>query len=79
MCIRDRPVGIEMLELIRTPDKTDSLRMRALRRGTEDDGVTVHDCLVVNQDGKPVVAMKGLRLKGMAPISESNSFTLNRN
>ena len=53
--------------------------MRALRIGAEDDGVTVHDCLVVNQDGKPVVAMKGLRLKGMAPISEGDSFTLNRN
>jgi len=77
--LQSLPVGIEMLELIRTPKKTDSLRMRALRRGAEDDGVTVHDCLVVNQDGKPVVSMKGLRLKGMAPISESDSFSLNRN
>ena len=77
--LQSLPVGIEMLELIRTPEKTDSLRMRALRIGAEDDGVTVHDCLVVNQDGKPVVAMKGLRLKGMAPISEGDSFTLNRN
>jgi hypothetical protein len=77
--LQSLPVGIEMLELIRTPEKTDSLRMRAIRRGAEDDGVTIHDCLVVDQDGKPVVSMKGLRLKGMAPISEGESFSLNRN
>ena len=77
--LQSLPVGIEMLELIRIPEKTDSLRMRAVRRGAEDDGVTIHDCLVVDQDGKPVVSMKGLRLKGMAPISEGESFSLNRN
>jgi len=77
--LQSLPVGIEMLELIRVPEKTDSLRMRAVRRGAEDDGVTIHDCLVVDQDGKPVVSIKGLRLKGMAPISEDDSFSLNRN
>ncbi len=77
--LQSLPVGIEMLELIRVPEKTDSLRMRSLRKGSEDDGVSIHDCLIVNQDGKPIVAMKGLRLKGMAPISEDDSFTLNRN
>ena len=77
--LQSLPVGIEMLELIRVPEKTDSLRMRAVRRGAEDGGVTIHDCLVVDQDGKPVVSIKGLRLKGMAPISDGESFSLNRN
>ncbi|MBT4060275.1 MAG: SDR family NAD(P)-dependent oxidoreductase [Euryarchaeota archaeon] len=77
--IQSLPIGIEMLELIRTPEVGDSLRMRAVRRGAEDDGVTIHDCMIVNQDSKPVVALKGLRLKGMAPIDSDDYFSLNRN
>ena len=76
--LQSLPVGIEQVELIRTPTIDDNLRMRALRKRSEDGGVTVHDCLVVNQDGKPVLALNNLRLKGMSPISESEKFTLNR-
>jgi hypothetical protein len=77
--LQSLPIGIEQVELIRTPEADDKLSMRSLRKGAEDGGVTLHDCLIVNQDSKPVLALNNLRLKGMAPISEAEKFTLNRN
>ena len=77
--LQSLPIGIEQVELIRTPGVDDKLSMRSLRKGAEDGGVTLHDCLIVNQDSKPVLALNNLRLKGMAPISEAEKFTLNRN
>ena len=73
------PVGIEQVELIRQPERGERLLLRSVRRRSEDDGVTLHDCLVVNQDRRPIIALNGLRLKGMAPISEDKSFTIERN
>ena len=77
--IQSLPVGIQSVELIRPSSANDNLRMRAVRQSSEEGGVTVHDCIVVNQDSKPVLALKGLRLKGMSPISEGEKFTLKRN
>jgi len=77
--LQSLPVGIEQVELIRLPSGEDNLRMRSVRRGAEDGGITVHDCIVIDGSGRPVIALNGLRLKGMAPIEESNWFVLNRN
>ena len=44
----------------------------------EDAGVTVHDVLVVGSDDAPVLAMKGLRLKAMAPVPDDQKFSLER-
>ncbi|MDP7043393.1 MAG: SDR family NAD(P)-dependent oxidoreductase [Candidatus Thalassarchaeaceae archaeon] len=77
--LQSLPIGIEQVELIRTPEIDDRLRMRSLRKGAEEGGVTLHDCLIVNQDGKPIMALNGLRLKGMAPLSEAEKFALHRN
>jgi NAD(P)-dependent dehydrogenase (short-subunit alcohol dehydrogenase family) len=77
--LQSLPVGVEQVELIRHPGGDERLRMRAVRRGSEEDGITVHDCVVIDGSGRPVLALNGLRLKGMAPIDESNWFVLNRN
>ena len=73
------PVGIEQVELIHLPSGEDTLRMRSVRQGSEEGGITVHDCIVVDGSGRPVIALNGLRLKGMATIDEGKSFVLNRN
>ena len=42
-------------------------------------GVQPHLAVViVGDDDAPVLALKGLRLKGMAPVSAEDSFTLDR-
>jgi hypothetical protein len=73
------PIGIEQVELIHLPSMEDTLRMRSVRQGSEEGGITVHDCIVVDGSGRPVIALNGLRLKGMAAIDEGKSFVLNRN
>ena len=42
-------------------------------------GVTVHDVVIVGDDDAPVLSLKGLRLKAMAPVDEDQAFTLERN
>jgi len=77
--LQSLPVGIEQVELIHLPSGDDTLRMRSVRQGSEEDGITVHDCIVVDGSGRPVIALNGLRLKGMATIDEGKGFVLNRN
>ena len=72
------PVGIEWSTLLRVPEKDEQLRLRSIRSASEDAGVTVHDVLVVGSDDAPVLALKGLRLKAMAPVPEDQKFTLDR-
>ena len=54
------------------------IALRSLRTAVEDAGVTVHDVVIVGDDDAPVMALKGLRLKGMAPVSNEDAFTLDR-
>ena len=72
------PVGIEWSTLLRVPEKDEQLRLRSIRNASEDAGVTVHDVIVVGSDDAPVLALKGLRLKAMAPVPEDQKFTLDR-
>ena len=72
------PVGIEWSSMLRVPERDEHLRMRSLRVAVEEAGVTVHDVVIVGDDDAPVLALKGLRLKGMAPVSAEDSFTLDR-
>ncbi len=72
------PVGIEWSSMLRVPERNEVLRMRSLRTAVEDAGITVHDVVVVGDDDAPVIALKGLRLKSMAPVPEGESFTLER-
>jgi len=77
--LQSLPIGIDHVELIRKSEKNDTLRIRTLRIGGDEGGITNHDGLIINQNGKPVLALNGLRLKGMAPLSDAEKFTLNRN
>ena len=72
------PVGIEWSTMLRVPEQDEELRLRSIRMAVEDAGVTVHDVLVVGSDDAPVLALKGLRLKAMAPVPEDQKFTLER-
>jgi hypothetical protein len=72
------PIGIEECEILKVPAKRDDLRVRSIRRGAEDGGITIHDAMVFDRNQKPIISLKGLRLKGMAPIPEELKFTLNR-
>ena len=67
------PVGIEWSTLLRVPEKDEQLRLRSIRSASEDAGVTVHDVLIVGSDDAPVLALKGLRLKAMAPVPDDQS------
>ena len=72
------PVGIEWSSMLRVPERDEILRMRSLQTSVEEAGVTVHDVVIVGEDDAPVLALKGLRLKGMAPVSNEEAFTLER-
>ena len=72
------PVGIEWTSMLRVPERNEILRMRSLRTAVETDGITVHDVVIVGDDDGPVMALKGLRLKSMAPVPEDQKFTLER-
>ena len=63
---------------LRVPEKDEQLRLRSIRSASEDAGVTVHDVLIVGSDDAPVLALKGLRLKAMAPVPDDQKFTLDR-
>jgi hypothetical protein len=64
--------------MLRVPEQDEQLRLRSIRIATEDAGVTVHDVLVVGADNAPVIALKGLRLKAMAPVPDDQKFSLDR-
>ena len=72
------PVGIEWSTMLRVPEQNEVLRMRSLRISVEDAGITVHDVVIVGDDDAPVLALKGLRLKSMAPVAKEDAFTLQR-
>ena len=72
------PIGIEWSTNLRVPERYEILRVRSIRVAVEESGVTVHDVLIVGDDEAPVLAMKGLRLKSMAPVPEDQRFTLER-
>ena len=72
------PIGIDECEVLKVPAIRDELRVRSYRRHQEEDGVTVHDAMVFDRNQKPIVSLKGLRLKGMAPVPENLRFELKR-
>jgi 3-hydroxymyristoyl/3-hydroxydecanoyl-(acyl carrier protein) dehydratase len=72
------PIGIDWSTFLRVPDQGERLRLRSVLRGKEDGGVTVHDVVVVGDDHAPVIALKGLRLKAMAPVPKEQMFSLER-
>jgi len=72
------PVGIEWSTTLRVPERNEVLRMRSLRVGIEEAGITVHNVVIIGDDDAPVLAMKGLRLKSMAPVPEQQRFMLER-
>jgi hypothetical protein len=72
------PIGIEWSTMLRVPDKDERLRMRSLRTAGEEGGITVHDVVIVGSDDAPVLALKGLRLKAMAPVPDDQKFSLER-
>ena len=72
------PVGIEWSTTLRVPERNEVLRMRSLRVGVEEAGITVHNVVIIGDDDAPVLALKGLRLKSMAPVSERHRFILER-
>jgi hypothetical protein len=76
--LQSLPIGIEQVELLQTP-KAGGLRVRSVRRAAESDGVTLHDVLIVDANDHPVLALNGVRLKGMAPVEPGMEFKLKRN
>jgi len=76
--ISSLPIGIEECEVLKVPATRDELRVRSYRRAEEEGGVTVHDAMVFDRNQKPIVSLKGLRLKGMAPVPEELQFSLKR-
>jgi hypothetical protein len=72
------PVGITWSTMLRVPEANEALRLRSVQTGQHDDGVTVHDVLVVGEDDAPVMALKGLQLKAMATVEDGQRFSLDR-
>ena len=72
------PVGIEWSTMLRVPDEGESLRMRSLCTGKEEGGITVHDVVIFGEEDDPVLALRGLRLKGMAPVPEDLAVSIER-
>ena len=72
--IESLPIGIEHVDLD-VESLRGSLRIRTVRRSGGEDGVTTHDAVIVNDDEDVVVQLKGLRLKGMAPLEDDARFT----
>jgi hypothetical protein len=60
------------------PEADEALRLRSVQTGEQGDGVTVHDVLIVGEDDAPVLALKGLQLKAMATVDETQRFSLER-
>ncbi len=72
------PIGIEWSTMLRVPEKHESLRVRSILVDQTDDGVTTHHVTVVGEDDAPIIALRNLRLKSMAPIDDGQSFVFER-
>ena len=72
------PVGIEWSTILRVPEKGEKLRLRSLLINQDENGVATYNVTVFGEDDSPVVALKNLKLKSMAPIPESQQFTFKR-
>lgn len=72
------PVGIGWSTMLRVPENDETLRLRSIQTSSDDEGVTVHDVVIVGDDDAPILAMKGLRLKAMAPVADEQKFEFNR-
>ena len=72
------PIGITWSTMLRVPESDETLRLRSIQTSSDDDGVTVHDVVIVGDDDAPVLAMKGLRLKAMAPVAEDQKVEFER-
>ena len=70
------PVGIEWMTILAVPELGEKLRLRSIRLRLEENGISVHDVVVVGDDDSPIMALRGLRLKAMAPLSDEMKFTL---
>ena len=68
------PVGIKHVDIDVESFKT-PLRIRSVRRSVTEDGVTTHDAIIVNDNDAVVIQLKGLILKGMAPLTDNQRFT----
>ena len=76
--ISSLPIGIEECKILRVPAARDKLRVRSYRRDHEAGGITIHDAMIFDRNQKPIVSLKGLRLKGMASVPEKLRFSLKR-
>ncbi len=72
------PIGIEWSTMLRVPEREELLRVRSVLVDQSDDGVTTHHVMVVGEDDAPVLALRNLRLKSMAPIDDGQSFVFER-
>ena len=72
------PIGIDWTTMLRVPETDEKLRVRSVKVGSEDSGVTIHDVVVIGDDDAPVLSLKGLRLKAMGEVSPDQRFTLTR-
>jgi len=72
------PIGIEWSTMLRVPEPEERLRVRSVKVGSEDSGVTIHDVVIVGDDDAPVLSLKGLRLKAMGEVPEEQRFSLQR-
>ena len=72
------PIGIDWTTMLRVPEADEKLRVRSVKVGSEDSGVTIHDVVVIGDDDAPVLSLKGLRLKAMGEVSPDQRFTLTR-
>ena len=72
------PVGIEWSTILRVPEKGERLRLRSLLLKQDDNGVATYNVTIFGEDDSPVVALRNLKLKSMAPIPESQRFTFKR-
>jgi len=70
------PVGIEWMTILAVPEMGEKLRLRSIRVRMEENGISVHDVVVVGDDDSPILALRGLRLKAMAPLADEMKFTL---
>ena len=72
------PIGIESVDILKSPSARDNLRVRSFRRAIEEGGISLHDAIIFDGNQKPLVILTGLRLKGMAPVPDDLRFELQR-
>lgn len=72
------PIGIAKVGLIRPAPPREELRMRAVLKAVEDNGVYLTDVVVVGEDDAPVIYLSDYRMKAMAPLPSEQVFKLHR-